>query len=657
MRTRFTLLAIFAFFLSAFPLQLAAQFQAPTDEELKMIAEPKAPGAAAIYLYREEDDDDNLHFHTFYTRIKVLSEKGKELATVSIPYGHKVFSVKDIKARTIHADGKVIPLDVKPSDLVEHKGAGFQMNKMVFTLPSVEVGSILEYRWQLRYDDESLSSPEWDVQQEYFVRKAHYFFIPFRDLNRVVDSRGEASNKLLDTAILPPNAKVVLDAQGRFSLDVTDVPALPHEDFMPPLETLAEQVEFYYSPYYSKDDFWKNVGNRWSKEMNNFAVESKTLKEAVTGIVTPSDTEEVRASKIYDAVMALDNTDYTRQKTAAELKQLGLKATKSAEDVWRAKSGSSDEIALLYLAMARIAGLKAYAAYVANRDRRIFNPYYLSMGQFDDVLVYVNIGGKEKLLDPGEKYATFGQLHWKHYLTGCLRQTDGGAVLADTPGIPYKDATTTRIADITLAPDGAVTGTLRISMAGPAALRWRHEEIENDSVELKKHYEDSIRELVPDGVQIEFDHFLGLEDYNSQLMAIAKVSGNMGVMTGKRVFLPGAFFESHAKHPFVAEAVRQTAVDMRYPELIRDDVTYRVPDTFKVESLPTDTPIQWAGHAAFNTKTKADPKSITMGRSIAEAFTLIDPKDYPQLRDFYQKAATADQQQLVLVRAAESASK
>ncbi len=84
----------------------------------------------------------------------------------------------------------MIPLDVKPSDLVEHKGTGIQINKMVFTLPSVEVGSILEYRWQLRYDDETLSSPEWEVQQEYFVRKAHYSFLPFKYLNRVTNGRG-----------------------------------------------------------------------------------------------------------------------------------------------------------------------------------------------------------------------------------------------------------------------------------------------------------------------------------------------------------------------------------------------------------------------------------------------------------------------------------
>ena len=164
MRTRFCLQAAFALaalatFL-ALPVSLFAQFQPPTSEELSMKEEPKAPGAAAIYLYREETVDDNLHYHSFFARIKVLTEKGKELATVSVPYPKGKFSVTDVKARTIHADGTVIPLDVKPSDLVEQKGTGFQINKMVFTLPSAEVGSILEYKWQLRYDDEVLSSPD-----------------------------------------------------------------------------------------------------------------------------------------------------------------------------------------------------------------------------------------------------------------------------------------------------------------------------------------------------------------------------------------------------------------------------------------------------------------------------------------------------------------
>jgi hypothetical protein len=32
------------------PAAVQAQFKQPTDEELKMTADPKAPGAAAVYL-------------------------------------------------------------------------------------------------------------------------------------------------------------------------------------------------------------------------------------------------------------------------------------------------------------------------------------------------------------------------------------------------------------------------------------------------------------------------------------------------------------------------------------------------------------------------------------------------------------------------------
>jgi hypothetical protein len=70
----------------AAPLVAFGQFQAPNPEELQMTSDPKAPGAAAVILYREETEDDPHHFSTVYARIKVLTEQGKEAATVHIRY-------------------------------------------------------------------------------------------------------------------------------------------------------------------------------------------------------------------------------------------------------------------------------------------------------------------------------------------------------------------------------------------------------------------------------------------------------------------------------------------------------------------------------------------------------------------------------------------
>ena len=46
---------------------------------------------------------------------------------------------------------------------------------------------------------------------------------------------------------------------------------------------------------------------------------------------------------------------------------------------------------------------------------------------------------------------------------------------------------------------------------------------------------------------------------------------------------------------------------------------------------------------------------MEIARSLAYNFTLLEQKDYNELHDFYQKVATADQQQLVLTRAAQAA--
>src|SRR5208283_5973632 len=66
------------------PAVLLAQFQAPTADELRMTSDPKAPGAAAVYLNLSETTDDPYHFYKFYVRIKVLKEAGEKLTRVEI---------------------------------------------------------------------------------------------------------------------------------------------------------------------------------------------------------------------------------------------------------------------------------------------------------------------------------------------------------------------------------------------------------------------------------------------------------------------------------------------------------------------------------------------------------------------------------------------
>lgn len=645
-------------FVAALPIVLrAAEFQQPTPEELKMTSDPAAPGAAAVYLYYEEIDNDPLHYQSVYARIKVLTDKGKELSTVNLPYVRRSYKIKGIQGRTIHPDGTVIPLTTKPEDLMVSKTGDLEIGRMVFTLPEVTVGSILEYRYELTYDDNTYSSPSWDIQGKYFVHKAHYVFTPHEDYmpharqgmasNRVLlDSKGNAIHDLVWWYILPKGVEIK-QGMNDYTVDITDVPPAPDEEYMPPIGSLLYKVLFYYSPGDAKD-FWVNSAKTWSKDVDKFADPSKTIRDAVAGIVSPGDTEQAKAQKLYKAVQALDNTDYTRTRGASEMKALKIKAARHAEDTWKRKSGSSEDIALLYLAMARAAGLTAFAMKITDRDRAVFDPSLMDMDQLDDTLVLVGIDKKGMLLDPGEKMCTFGEVKWNHSDAGGLRQSVDGPGFEKTPGQFYTDNTLARSGDVTLDANGGVTAYFTYAMRGQEALRWRQDALENGPQDLKKHFEKWLQPTMPQGVEAHLDHFLGLDDPDSNLIAIVKAKGTLGTALPRRLLLPGLFFESRGEEPFVKEAKRLEPVDMHYADEITDEVVYHLPAGYTVEGAPQDVKNLWQGHAEYILKSQSAAGQITVDRLLARSFDMARADEYQDLRSFYQKAAAADQSELVL---------
>ena len=631
---------------------LRAQFQPPTDEELKMTEDPKAPGAAAVYLNIDENEDDEIHYESIYARIKVLTEKGKELATVHIPYLHGYDTVNDIQGRTIHADGTIVPLNVKPADLTDYKAKDFQVNTVVFTLPSVEVGSILEYRLKIREPDNTFTQPTWDIQTPYFCRKAHFSYHPYVAPGHYISGpEGGELNRLMYAGHLAPDTKLSYDTpRDLYSLNLIDIPPVPDEDWMPPLNTIKWRVEFYYTTVTTGAAFWQDAGKQWAKKVGEFTNPSGAIKQAAANIVVPADTDEQKAEKIYAAVEKLDNTAFSRKKSEAERKNENIREIRKAEDVWKEQSGSDDDMARLYVSLARAAGLKAWPVQVVNRDRAIFDASYLSARQLDDYLAIVELDSKDVYLDPGQKMCPFGLLAWKHTFASGFRLTPGGTTPVLTPAGNYKTAGTLRVASLEIDSTGMVKGTARFVLSGPDALRWRQLALENDEDEVKKQFNESIRNQFPEGVQADFDHFLALDDYNANLIGVIKVSGVMGTATGKRYFVPGLFFASRSTHPFVAQDKRATPIDVHYARTMQDDVTYHLPAGFSLESAPASTDTTWPNRAVLRISSKKTEDSVEVVRTLVYNFVLLEPTEYPNLHDFYQKVATADQQQLVLTR-------
>ncbi len=624
---------------------LADAWIKPTPEELQMTAEPAAPGAAAIYLLRDERADDKMHVHITYVRLKILTEKGKQYADQEISYEGAQFRIFGVEGRTIHSDGTVIPFTGKPYEKLLEKSGKEKYKATVFTLPDVQVGSILEYRYVLSYESNVVVSPRWYLQGPLYVRKAHFQFIPS---DRVLEDGhgGVLQGHVAYSAYLPPGGSVVYSPAAKYyTIDVENIPAFPEEEFMPPMHNYSFRALFYYTIAKTADEYWGNEGKYWSKNVDKF-IDAGKLSTVASQIVSPTDTPAQKLQKIYAAVMKLENTSLTREHSGVEDKAQGIKV-KTAADIWEQKRGNRDELTRLFVGLARAAGFKAYVGFVTNRDRNLFVPEYLDMGQLDDDIAIVQIDGKEQFFDPGERYAAFGELHWKHAATQGIRQTDKGTVVFLTPSPVYQSTSELRTAYLEIEPNGKVSGTIRIVLTGSRALRWREFALRNDEDALKEQFQETVQQEMPPGIEVKTDHFLGLTDWDKNLQGVLNVSGSMGTATAKRVFLPATFFEATG-HPLFALDKRTMPIDLNYPFAMQDTVSIKLPPAFDIESLPKDAEVTFPQNAYYRAKFTREGGMVKSLRVIVLGNVVYKADEYPALKDFYQKVNAKDKEPAVL---------
>ena len=143
----------------AVPAAAYIGFQPVASDELKMTSEPQAPGAPAVILFKQVDRDDNIRtsHEDNYVRIKILTEEGRKYADVEIEYLKERTDISGIKARTIRPDGSIANFDGKVFDKTIAKAKGIKYLAKTFTLPDVQVGSIIEYSYTRNFAEYYIS--------------------------------------------------------------------------------------------------------------------------------------------------------------------------------------------------------------------------------------------------------------------------------------------------------------------------------------------------------------------------------------------------------------------------------------------------------------------------------------------------------------------
>jgi hypothetical protein len=646
------LLVIFALSSRAFAFD---DWRPITPEELKMTSEPQAPGAPAILLWRQVDRDDRgLTAHEKnYFRIKILTEAGRKYADVEIPFSKSIGNnVVNIKGRTIAPDGSITNYEGKVFEKSIVKAKGVKYMAKTFTLPNVQVGSIIEYYYTVDLSEYKIFDSHWILSDELFTKEASFSLRPYTSDYSPINCRW-------NWHLLPAGSDQPKEGPDHvIRLVVHNIPAFHTEDYMPPENEMKSRVDFTYSDEFLEKDpalFWKKRGKKLNDSVESFIGKRKAMEQAVAQIVSPSDSPEVKLQKIYARVQQLRNTSYEVQKTEQQQKREKEKEASNVEDLWKKGYGNGAQLTWLFLALTRAAGLESYGVIASDRRNYFFNPITMDPSSLDANVVLVKLNGKELYFDPGAAFTPYGMLEWSETgVQGLRLDKDGGTWVRTT--LPESSETRVeRNAALTLSETGDLEGKLTITFVGLEAMRRRVEERHEDESERRKFLEDEAKEYIPAASEVDLSNKPDWSSSSTPLVAEYKlripgwVSG-----AGRRAMLPVGIFTASEKSVF-EHTERVHPIYFEYPFEKMDDVTISLPLGWQVSSLPPARN-QDAKAALYTLKAESDKNTLHLSRKLKVDLLLLDQKYYAALRNFFQVVRSGDEEQVVLQPVGASAS-
>jgi Domain of Unknown Function with PDB structure (DUF3857) len=611
-------------------------------EDLTMTAEPLAPGAPAIYLYRKVDRDDQANVEKDYIRIKILTEEGRKQGDIEIRYFPDEASIHNIKARTIHSDGAVIPFDGKVYDKTVLKARGLKFSAKTFTLPDVQVGSIVEYRYTIEENPDYVFFSHWNLNDDLFTRRGDFSV----KLNHRFAVRYIGRH-------LPPGVSLPKPTSSRaVQLEVSNIPAFEAEDFMPPEDEVRSTVDFIYSANEEMDKvkFWKGEDKRMDENVGKFVGKHKELSQAASEIAPPGEPAVARLQKLYDKVASLRNTSYGVQKTGQELKRENEKPSSNVVEVWKRGEGSKTELNWLYLGLVRAAGFQAFAVAAPRRDRYFFFPETMNSSQLSEYIVLVKDGSEDLYFDPGSALTPFGLLPWAETEINGLRLDKDGGSWIKTALPASSRSRILRKASLKLDTQGSLAGKLTITFTGLEARDNRMSELNEDDTQRKTYLEQVVQQYVPVGIEVELNNKPDWTTASTDLVAEfnLKIPG-WASGAGRKAFMPVGVFSGAEKHMF-EHASRVYPIYFAYPYQTVDDVTIELPIGWRAGALPPALKRD-IKFCSFENTVEEKAGLLHLTRTVAINGVFASVNSYSVLRAFFQELRAGDEQQIIILPA------
>ena len=626
----------------------------PADLTRKVgLVEKDADAEAIFWEVRIGDEVVNREPRTVrsqYLRIKIFTNRGRDRrSTVAIPIFPR-HHITGVEGRTIQPDGSVVELQKDAIfERALNKTGDLRIKSLSFTLPGVEPGSIIEYRWR----------DEGDLKQfERYQKLEFQSDIPFRTIQYWVKPYTAPGFPWVMNGISFHCQPTPLqkDINGYVTTTLNDIPAFKEEPWSPPAEQLRAWTLLYYKPQFAKEDpdqFWLGHGKEAYNRYKPSLKAGRAIQEKAAALTAKAASPEEKVLLLVDFCKTAIKNSQTEAASAEERQQKG--ANKSPEDTLTQGIGTVEDIRFLFAALATAAGFETRVAELSNRqnalfDRRFTDPFFLT-GR----AIAVKIGDAWHFYDPSATYVPRGMLAWSYEGVDALITDPKESVFVTTPASKPEQTVVRRQGVFRLNEDGALEGDVTIEFTG-------HEASAGKGTGEKQS--DSQREAVLKNMlkryagaaevsNIKIDN---MNDPDKPLTYRCHIQvPGYAQRTGKRLFFAPSFFQQNVPARFPVKE-RKYLVYFRYPWVDEDKVTFELPAGFQLEEprVPAPIPLGKLGgyevHARVVNKTQfVFERRLVCGDN---GIVVVPVSAYPALKDAFDAIAQSDGQSISLIQTA-----
>jgi hypothetical protein len=655
-----TCLLVYLTTLSA-PAQAQIQDWKPIDPahvELKAPVVEKDADAEALFwqvYYKDEFDGSSAHkVFSHYIRIKIFSQRGVENhGKVDIVYSNRG-DVRNIAARTIKPDGSIV--EMKKDAIFDReivRLSGLKLKAKSFALPAVEPGAIVEYRWIEQRPFASYYT-RLQLQREFPVQAVKYYIKPMSEMQTALGMG------MRSISFHCPNVPFVKERDGYYSVSFNNMSAFHEEPRMPPEDQVRPWMLLYYS---NKDKivpekFWKDHGKAVFEESKGAMKVNDDVRRAAVEAIGDATAPEQKLERLVAFCRTKIKNIHDDTTVMSEQERKKLKENRSPADTLKRGYGDSQNIDMLFAALATAAGFEARLIRLSDRSDIFFDPnipddYFLGVGD-----VAVKVGADWKFIDPSSNYVPFGMLRWQQEGMQALLADPKDPVFVMTPVSPAESSMEKRTAKLRLSEDGTLEGEARIEYTGHMAVDKKEDYDEESPAEREKRLHAALTKRISNA-EITEVKFENVTDPFKPLVISYKVRAQgYAERTGKRLFLQPGFFKKGVGLLFPTSE-RKHDVYFNYPWAEDDDITIELPAGYLLDNAdaPGDLVFGEVGHCKFKLGVTQDQRTLSYKRQFRFTGMLFPRDTYTNLKRVFDSVHQVDNHTITLKQGAAPAAK